>query len=62
MGGPSGEPHNSKSEIRSTKSETNSKHEIQMTKTLTQVVNLVLNSEFWSFVLVSDFDIRISDF
>jgi len=33
-----------------------------MIETLTPASTLVSNFEFWSFVLVSDFDIRISDF
>jgi len=35
--------------------------EIRMTKTLPQAARPVVNFELWSFVLVSDFDIRISD-
>ncbi|HSV98967.1 MAG TPA: hypothetical protein VLI39_02260 [Sedimentisphaerales bacterium] len=51
---------NSKSEIRNPKQIQMT--EIQMTETLSPLRNSVLNFGFWSFVLVSDFELRISDF
>ena len=43
------------------KFETNPKHEIPMTETLSPVLAAVWDFEFSSFVLVSDFVLRISD-
>jgi len=51
-----------KSEIQSTKSETNPKPKIPMPQTLAPVGGSVLNFGFRSFEFVSDFDIRISNF
>src|SRR5207237_596984 len=50
---------NLKSEIRSTKSETNSNLELRMIKPIRPSFGVFL---LWSLTFVSDFDIRISDF
>jgi len=49
-------------EIRSTKSETNSKHETSMTETLSLGDSLFGTLGFLSFEFVSDFEIRVSSF
>ena len=49
-----------KSEIRNPKQI--QRHQIQMTETLSPLGRSVLDSGFWSFVLVSDFEFRISNF
>ncbi len=49
-----------KFEIRNSKFETNSKHEIPMLQTLALVEVPVLNFGFWSLGFVSDFVLRIS--
>ena len=41
--------------------QTNSKFQVEMTETLARAFVPVLSLGFWSFVLVSDFEIRISD-
>jgi hypothetical protein len=51
-----------KFEIRSTKFETNPKSKAPRAETLTPVAGPVLSFEFRTFVLVSNFEFRISNF